>query len=187
MQEEKRALVEELHKAARRNYPHRHFDIRKIDESWQADLVEMQPYERENKAHRYILTVIDTFSKFAWAVPVKSKKGIDITKAMKNILLRKRVPKNLQVDNGKEFYNSNFQNLMKEYGINLYSTYTNLKASICERFNRTLKNKMWKQFSLQGNYNWIDVLSDLVSSYNNDIHRTIGMNMLFLSMRRDYY
>jgi len=76
---------------------------------------------------------------------------------MKPVLQQKRVPKSLHVDKGKEFYNKDFDTHMKKYKIHIYSTYSNLKASICERFNRTLKSKMWKLFSLQGNYKWLDV------------------------------
>ena len=65
MKSEKSVVVEELHKPARRNYPRRKFDIRGFDETWQADLIEMQPYSRENKGYRYMLTVIDNFSKYA--------------------------------------------------------------------------------------------------------------------------
>ena len=173
MNTEKLQLVEELHKPARRNYQRQHVDIRGIDETWQADLVEMLPYEKKNKGYKYILTIVDIFSKFAWAIPVKSKTADDVTTAMKSVLIQGRVPKNLHVDRGKEFYNKSFSNLMKNYNINLYSTFSNLKASICERFNRTLKNKMWIQFSLQGNYKWFDILTDLISSYNNTRHRTI--------------
>lgn len=172
---EHRRLVEELHKPARRNYLRRKFDIRDIDETWQADLVEMQPYARENKGYRYLLTIIDVLSKFAWTVPVKRKTGQDVTAAMDSILQDGRVPTNLQTDQGKEFYNKTFQNLMKRHGINHYSTYSNLKASIVERFNRTLKNKMWMKFSLHGSYKWIDILDDLVATYNDTKHRTISM------------
>lgn len=173
--EYKREVVEELHKPARRNYPRRKFDVRGLDETWQADLVEMIPYARENNDHKYMLTVIDVFSKFAWAVPIKQKTGKDVTAAMNSVLRQGRIPKNLQTDRGKEFYNSNFQNLMKQFKINLYSTYSNLKASICERFNRTLKNRMWIQFSLRGNYKWLDILPTLMEAYNNTKHRTIGV------------
>ena len=90
-----------------------------------------------------MLTVIDVSSKYSWAIPVKKKTGEDVTAAVKSVLREsRRVPKNLHTDRGKEFYNKNFQALMTKYGINLYSTYSNLKASICERFNRTLKNEM---------------------------------------------
>ena len=104
----------------------------------------MQQHSRENKGFKYLLTVIDVFSKFAWAVPVKSKSGEDITTAMKSILIQGRIPKNLHVDQGSEFYNSNFKPLMRKYDINLYSTYSNLKSSIVERCKRTLKTWMFK-------------------------------------------
>ncbi|CAB0027986.1 unnamed protein product [Trichogramma brassicae] len=115
--------------------------------------------------------------KNAWTVPVKSKTGKDIAEAMKSILSngQKRVPKHLHTDRGKEFYNKDFEAVMNKYGIHLYSTYSNLKASICERFNRTLKTIMWKQFSLQGNHKWTNIVSKLTSDYNERKHRTIGM------------
>ena len=81
-------LVEELHKPARRNYPRRKYDIRGLDETWQADLVEMQPYSRENKGYKYLLTVIDVFSKFAWAIPIQNKTGENVSIAMKSILTK---------------------------------------------------------------------------------------------------
>ena len=172
---EKLQLVKELYKPARRNYKRRHVDIRGIDETWQADHVEMLPYKKKNKGYKCILNIIDVFSKFAWAVPVKSQTGEDVTSAMKSVLAQGCVPKNLQVDRGKEFYNQSFANFMKHYNINLYSIFSNLKASVCEWFNRTLKNKMWIQFSLQGNYKWLNILPDHISSYNDTKHQTIKM------------
>ena len=71
----KRQVVDELHKPARRNFKRRHVIIKGLDDLWQADLVEMGSYSSQNKGHRYLLTVIDAFSKFAWAVPVKNKSG----------------------------------------------------------------------------------------------------------------
>lgn len=169
----KEAVVRELHKPARKNFPRRHVDIRALDETWQADLVDMQNYA--DGGYKYILTVIDNFSKFAWTVALKKKDARDVTAAMESVLMQGRTPKNLHVDQGTEFYNRNFKQLMKRYGINLYSTYSHLKASICERFNRTLKEKMWMRFSLQGNYRWFDILQELVDKYNDTRHRTIGM------------
>ena len=85
-----------------------------------------------------MLTVSDIFSKYSWTIPVKKKTGEDVTAAMKSVLRESgRVPKNLHTDRGKEFYNKNLQTLMKKYGINLYSTFSNLKASICiEKLHR---------------------------------------------------
>lgn len=107
---------------------------------WQAYLVEMIPYAKENNYYRYVLmTVIDTFS-----IPIRSKTGNDTTNGFISILEGGRIPKNLQADNGNEFYNKKFQELMKHYEINHYSTYSHLKAYVVERFNRTLKSIMWK-------------------------------------------
>lgn len=86
-----------------------------------------------------------------------------------------RIPKNLQTDDGKEFFNKVFQSLMLKYKINHYSTYSVMKASIIERFNRTLKGMMWKEFSYNGSYHWIDIYQQLINKYNRKIHRTIKM------------
>jgi hypothetical protein len=142
----------------------------------QADMVEMRPYARHNNGHNYILTVIDVLSKYAWAIPQKSKSGNETAASFSKIFREyKRCPKNLQTDNGKEFYNSTMQKLTSARNINHYSTYSILKASVVERFNRTLKNDMWKYFTLNGSYKWIDALPNLLSKYNNRKHRTIGM------------
>ena len=175
MSEDKKRIVDELHKPARRNYPRRKVDIRGLDETWQADLVVMESYWRINKGYKYLLTVIDNYSKFAWAVPLKRKTAAAVATAFKSILAKGRKPKNLHVDQGTEFYNKECQDLLKKYKIKLYSTFSGLKATIIERFNRTLKTKMWKMFSLRGNFKWHDILQDLISEYNNSKHRTIKM------------
>src|SRR6185436_8299968 len=124
----------------------------------------MIPYSINNKGYKYLLTVIDVFSKYAWSVPIKNKSATSVTNAFKSILNQGRKPTNLQSDRGLEFYNNHFKNLMKEYNINHYSTYSNLKASVCKRFNRTLKEKMWKQFTINGNYKWLDILQELLNN-----------------------
>lgn len=173
---EKLRLVEELHAPARRNFPRRRVIVRGYDDLWQADIVEMHPYSRFNEGYHYILTIIDVLSKYAWAVPLKSKSGCETAKAVAKIIREsKRCPKNLQTDEGKEFYNTNVQQLIKKHDINHYSTYSPMKASVVERFNRTLKSNMWKLFSLNGHYKWIDALSLLVAEYNARKHRTINM------------
>lgn len=171
----KKQVVDELHRSARKNFPRRHTLAIGINETLQADLVEMIPYAKENKNTKYILTVIDIFSKFAWAFPVKNKTGLEVTQAMTKIMKSGVVPKNIHTDMGKEFFNVHFKKLMDSYGINHYTTYSTKKAAIVERFNRTLKNKMWKRFSFNGSYKWLKILPELVDEYNNTIHRTIQM------------
>ena len=100
------------------------------------DIVEMRPYSQFNQGHHYILTVIDVLSKYAWALPLKTKSGAEVTKAFAKIF-RDRYPKNLQTDQGKEFYNADVQKLFTKHDINHYSTYSVMKDAVVERFNRT--------------------------------------------------
>lgn len=169
---EYRRVAQELHAPARRRYPRRRVVIKGFNDLFQADLVDMNNYP--DKGFKYILTVIDCYSKYLWAVPVKTKNGSDVTAAMTGVL-RERAPKNLQTDRGTEFYNSQFKALMRRHNINHYSTYSNLKASIVERVNRTLKEIMWRDFTARGNYKWVEVLPELVKEYNGRRHRTTGM------------
>lgn len=172
----KEQIVEELHKPARKNFPRRNVVLKGINDLYQADLIEMRPHSKENKGYNYILTVINCFTKVADALPIKDKSASTVTNSMRKIILRDRNRmKLLQTDNGKEYYNKAFANLMEEYNIKHYSTNSEKKASIIERFNRTLKHDMYKMFSQKGTYKWYDELDELIKKYNNKFHRTIGM------------
>ncbi len=181
----RKQIVEELHKPARKNFTRRHVILKGIDELWQADLVDMNALYKFNNGHKFILTVIDCFSKFAWSSPIKNKSAESVTSAMHVIFKNSnRIPKNLQTDFGKEFYNTKFKSLMDKYEINHYSTYSHLKCSIVERFNRTLKSKMWKMFSYTGKYIWIDKLNNLIDEYNKTKHRTIKMRPIDVKSKK---
>lgn len=172
----KAGIVEELHRGARRNFPRRYVTIKGPNDLYQMDLVEMIPYAGQNRGYKYLLTMIDTFSKRAWAVPLKQKNMEETSKALDNIFKGlKNPPKLLQADAGTEFFNRMVKAVLAKYGIKLYSSYSTLKASIIERFNRTLKTWMWKKFSLRGTYKWVDLLDSLLETYNNRVHRTIGV------------
>src|SRR5437588_601137 len=126
----KKDVVDELHKPARKRFKRRRVIVKGLHDLFQADLVEMIPYAKFNRGFRYILVVINAFSKYVWAYPVKRKSGEAVTQAMKKVLSNgKNVPRNLQTDMGKEFYNSAFQGLMKQHNINHYSSFSNLKSS----------------------------------------------------------
>jgi len=172
----KKQIVDELHKPARVNFPRRNTVIKGINDLYQADLIEMRPHSKINKGYNYILTIIDCFTKVADALPLKDKTGKSVTEAMETAIKRgKHRIKHLQTDDGKEYFNKDFSNLMEKYGINHYSTKSEKKAAIIERFNRTLKGAMYKAFSNRGKHVWFDILSDLIHDYNNKHHRTIGM------------
>lgn len=182
----KRQIVNELHKSARVNFERRRVLVKGLDDLFQADLVEMIPYAKQNKGYRYILVVIDVFSKYVWAEAVKNKTSQNIVKAMKKIFSEsKRIPKNMQTDHGKEFYNHEFQNLMEKLKINHYSTYSSKKACVVERVNRTLKSIMWKEFSLQGSYKWLTLLPQVVDQYNNTKHHTTGKKPIDINKQNE--
>lgn len=171
-----KVLAQELHKPARKKFPTRRVITLDIDDLWQADLADMQNIKGKNKNYKYILTVIDTFSKLGHAVPLKSKTASEVAEAFEQIFKKHgNAPKNLQTDQGLEFFNSTFRDLLKKYNVNHYNTYTDKKASIVERWNRTLKTKMWKMFTENNNQNWINILDDIVNEYNNTRHGTIGV------------
>lgn len=168
----KKTIVDEIHKTARKNFDRRHVVLKGIDDLWQGDLIDIHKYYKVNKGYKFILVIIDAFSKFAWVVALKSKNQLDVAKAFQNILQSGRVPKNLQTDLGTEFYNSVFKRLCESNGINHYSTYSTKKASIVERLIRTLKGKLYKHFSYIGNYKWVGKpIETVIHSYNNNIHR----------------
>lgn len=169
-------LVDELHRPARRNFVRRMTQMRGINDTLQADLVEMIPHAKHNRGMRYILTAINIFSKKAYARPLKRKTGLEVSAALESILRSLGHPiKHIHTDRGKEFYNSHVLEMLERRRVHLYSTFSTMKAAICERFNRTLKSRMWKLFSLHSTNEWINDLPRLVSEYNNTKHRTIKM------------
>lgn len=175
--EEKIQLVNELHKPIRKNFKRRRTIIKGLDDLWQSDLGQLDQYAKFNKNHKYILVVIDCFSKFVWVKALKTKTGEEVSQAFELILneVNDRKPSNLQTDQGKEYYNAHFKALMKKYNINHYSSFSITKAAICERVIRTLKEKLFKYFTLNGSYRWIDILPEIVRTYNNERHSVIGM------------
>lgn len=163
-----------LHKPARKNYRTERVYVHNIDEQWQSDLVEMIPYAEENDNFKYLLTVIDCFSKYSQAIPIKNKNADEVVKAFE-ILFKNRKPRKIQTDKGKEYYNAKLNKLFRDNNIIHFSTESDKKASIVERFNRTIKEKMWKIFTENNNHKWINITDDLLINYNNSYHRSIKM------------
>ena len=121
--------------------------------------------------------MINVFSKFAWAIPVHSKDAKAITVAFGQVLTiaKRRHPRRLQTDKSKKFFNSNVQALMKRHDIHQFASESEQKAVVVERFNRTIKTRIWTYLSDRGTVRWVDVIQDLVDAYNNYRHRSIGM------------
>ena len=164
-----------LHKNARKRYPTRKYVVNNIDSQWQADLADMQDISSYNKGYNYILTVIDILSRYAWARPLKTKRGQEVKSAFNSILSEGRIPQRIQTDQGKEFENSHVRNLMDMYHIELFSVKSKYKAALVERFNRTLKTKIWRYFTAMNTYKWVGNLQNFVQAYNCSYHRSIKM------------
>jgi len=163
-----------LHRSARKKYPTRSYIVHDIDEQWQADLADVALIARQNRGHTFILTVIDLFSRYAWARPLKSKRGKEVAEAFADIFKEGRIPKRIQTDQGREFENREVNALFQQHNIELFSVKSAYKAAVVERFNRTLKNRLWRYFTVNMNEKWIDVLQDVVFAYNHSKHRSIG-------------
>lgn len=162
-----------LHRPARKRYPRNKVLVSAIDEQFQVDLVDLQSLSKYNDNFNYLLTCIDLFSKYAWAVPLKSKHARNIIMAFEEIFQTGRIPVKIQSDQGTEFTNKNFQKYLADKDVDFFTTSSELKASVVERFNRTLKEKMWRYFTKTNTYRYIDILADLLHNYNNSYHRTI--------------
>jgi len=136
----------------------------------------MQEWSNQNKGFRYMLNVIDVFSKYAWSIPLKDKTGTTTLNAFKEIVEKSgRKPKHIWTDLGKEFVNKHIDMWIKQNNIIRYSTYGEHKSCVVERFNRTLKTNMWKRFTAENTRNWINMLEKLMNKYNNTVHSTIKM------------
>lgn len=163
-----------LHKSRKKSFKRNKFFVTNIDEIWQADLNDMRSMKSYNNNFNYLLTVIDTFSKFAWAVPLFSKNGSEISNAFKKIIKESgRKPIKINTDKGKEFLNKTFQDFLRVNNIKFYTTNNpDIKASIVERFNQTLKSKMFKFLHYKNTKRYVDALAHLLESYNNSVHST---------------
>lgn len=172
-----------LHAPIRKHYPTRRIFVKTLMEQWEIDLVDMSAFSKVNDGFKFLLTCIDDFSKRSDAEPMHNKTPIEAVKAFERIIERGLVsgqkrfttPQIVRSDAGSEFLGRNFQRFLSNNEIT-HSVATNVvKASIVERFNRTLKTRMFKYFTHVGSHRYIEVLPKLLSSYNNRYHRSIKM------------
>ena len=169
-------LAEELHKPITRNFRKRRVISYGIDKIWTGDLVEIQKFSKWNKGIKYLLTVIDVFSKYGWIVPLKDKKTESVSLTFDTLFKKcKRKPEMLWTDKGSEFISKHFKEFLKKNKIKLYHTENEEKSSIFERWNKTMKDKMWKMFSANNSTVFWDKLDKLVDNYNNTYHSSIEM------------
>lgn len=164
-----------LHKPITKKFPRRKTFAKGIDDLFQADLADVRNLSSYNDGFSYILTCIDVFSRYAFAVPIKDKRGGTVSAGFEQIF-EERVPNMLQTDRGLEFLNAQVQDVFRKHNIRHYfSLNDDIKAALVERFNRTLKSRLYRYMSRHRTNRWIDALNDVVASYNKSPHRSIGM------------
>ena len=154
--------------------------VKDLGDQLQMDLVDMKKYKNKNKGYYWILTAVEILSRFAFAIPVYRKDTKNMTKAVEELLEKfktrfEKLPKFTQFDDGKEFHNVGVKTILKNHDIEYFTTYSERKSAIVERFNRTLKTSMWKYFHANDTNKWIDVLNNFVTNYNTTKHSVIGM------------
>ena len=163
-----------MHRPIRRKFQRRRVYAPAIDHQFQIDLVDMRSVSAKNGGYTYILTCIDVFSKYAFAVPLKHKTGQEVAVALERIF-QERVPALMSSDKGLEFKNPHVKAVLDKYCVKHFHTESELKAVVVERFNRTLKDRMFKYFTANATKRWIDILPQLINNYNTSKHRSIGM------------
>ena len=171
-------FIDEIYsKPPRRNYPTNKIVYNHNDEIWSIDLADMIDYQiSNNEGYRYIFIIIENYSKYLWAIPLKNKYSQTITNEFSNIITTsKRKPLKLESDRGTEFFNSYFQNFLKIKNIHHYSRYTDKGSSIAERVIRTVRNLLKKPVFEKGNADWLSELPPVIKQYNNTIHHSTKM------------
>ena len=174
-------------KPPKRNYATNKTDVYFIDEIWSLDILDLKDYgPKNNRGYRYVLVIIDNFSKFGWTIPLKNKNAQTIKDSFENILINsKRKPNLIETDRGKEFYNNIFQDFLNKNNIKLYSRNSSYGAVFAERFNRTIRDLLKKIVFEQGDAKWIDILQSITKQYNNRIHSSTKLPPKDASLKKN--
>ena len=164
-------------KPPKRKYPTNKIIYNHIDEIWSIDLADFSDYKTSNnKGYRYIFIIIDNYSKYLRAIPLKIKYSQTITNEISKILTTpKRKPLKLESDRGAEWYNSIFRNFLRSKNIQHYSRFTDKGPSIAERDIRTVRSLLKKPVFLAGNAVWLSELPSAIEQYHNTIHHSTKM------------
>ena len=162
-------------------------DVYYIDDIWSLDILDLKDYGPENnRGYRYVLVIIDNFSKFGWTVPLKNKNAQTIKDSFENILINsKRKPNLIESDRGKDFYNNIFQDFLNKSNIKLYSRNSSCGAVFAERLNRTIRDLLKKIAFEQGDAKWIDILPTITKQYNNKVHSSTKLTPIQASLKKN--
>ena len=180
-------ISEIFSKGPKKNHATNKTNVYYIDDIWSLDILDLKDYGPENnRGYRYVLVVIDNFSKFGWTIPLKNKNAQTIKDSFENILISsKRQPNLIETDRGKEFYNNTFQDFLNKNNIKLYSRNSSYGAVFAERFNLTIRNLLKRPVFEKGDGNWIDVLPTITKQYNKRIHSSTKLTPIQASVKKN--
>ena len=179
-------LSEELNKPVVNKFERKKVIVNHIDEIHSCDLVDMVKYSKVNRGYKYIFTNIDIFSKYAWGFHIKSRTVKDIKPCFEKIF-KEIKPKYIWSDQESSFFSKEMLKFLEDHNIKIYYTHSNLKADVIERFNRSLRELMMKEFVKNNNTVWYNILPELIKTYNNRYHRTIKMKPIDVNKSNEKY
>jgi hypothetical protein len=172
------AFAREIHAPARRPKLHRQIISRGIDQIWSMDLATMHGFRdqhfgklSENDDKKYMLLIVDVFSRFLWAFPITGKSAAEVKSAFEST--KPRHPEALMVDEGREFMGA-FSAYAQSKGIRIYSIYGPHKSAIAERAIRTVQTLLWRLMTARQTRRWVDLLPLVVDFYNNNPHSSLN-------------
>ena len=183
-----KTFINEIYsRGPKKKYPTNKTDVCYIDNIWSLDMLDLKDYGPENNGgYRYVLVVIDNFSKYGWTVPLKNKYAQTIKNSFENILINsKRKPNLIESDRGKEFFNNIFQDFLNKNITKLYSRNSSYGAVFAERFNRTIRDLLKKIVFERGDANWIDILPKITKQYNTRIYSSTKLTPIQASLKKN--
>lgn len=162
-----------LQKPIKRTYRQARIVVSGQHEQYDVDLADLSSWVEENDGFKYLMFVIDVFSRYLWIEPLKSKTGSEVKMAFQKIFNRSKVPDKIRSDGGSEFTNKVVGQYFKQNGVYHHIARNNAKANFAERVILTIKQKLWRYFLTKRSHRYIDIIQDIVSSYNKTPHRSL--------------
>ena len=164
-----------LHGDIRYKFPRRKIMVHFINEMWASDLKALSAVDAKENKVKYLLVVVDAFSKYAYVRTLKDKTSASMIRAFKSIIKEAgTTPLTLFTDRGTEYLSSDFKKFLKERKIKWITSYSHIKSAFAERFIRTLYARLARYMTEKKTRRFTDKLQDFVRSYNASFHRTIG-------------
>ena len=176
-----------MHRRTVRKFKRNRIYVEKMDEQWDVDLMDMTEYAQENGGVRYVLMAVDVFSRYGWAVPLKSKKAADVSKGFDLLFTKagERRPVKVRTDHGGEFVNGTMKKWFDGRNILHSVTYNEVKANYVERWIKTVKSRIVKLFQHQNGVEYVKHLDDIVEGYNQTYHTSIRMKPASVSEKNE--